>query len=226
MAQVTQKSGVKVKICGNTNAEDARLAAELGADYLGFIFAESKRKITPEQAKSMMDALPHFKNFVGVFFNQPKQQVETIARKLALRTLQFHGDETALYCRHFADLGFEVIKTFRIKDAMSLKRLDEYNVSAFLFDTFSKEESGGTGKPFDWNLIEDRPFVHEKLFLAGGLNIHNLQSAIEKIRPYAVDVASGVEREPGKKDPVLLEQFIRTAKEGRVPNAQKSSLRP
>ncbi len=217
---------VKIKICGNTNVEDVRLAAELGADYLGFIFAESKRKIRLEEAQAMMDALPHFKNFVGVFFNQPKKDVETLARRLRIHILQFHGDEPALYCRHFMDEGYEVIKTFRVKDAMSLKRLDEYDVSAFLFDTFSKDESGGTGKPFDWNLIEDRPYVHDKLFLAGGLNVKNLQNAIAKIRPYAVDVASGVEREPGKKDPALLEQFIQIAKEGHVSSAPKSPLRP
>ncbi len=202
----------KVKICANTNSEDAKLAVELGADYLGFIFAESKRRINIPTVREIMAALPTFRNFVGVFSNQPKKEVEAIAGELGIKTLQFHGEETALYCESFVKRGFEVIKTFRIKDAMSLKRLDEYNVTAFLFDTFSKEEGGGTGVPFDWNLIEDRPFVHEKLFLAGGLNINNLQAAIDKIRPFAVDVASGVEKQPGKKDPALLEQFIRIAK--------------
>lgn len=216
----------KVKICGNTNAEDAKLAASLGADYLGFIFAEGKRKITPETANSIMEAVPDFKNFVGVFFNQPKNEVESIARELGIRTLQFHGEETALYCQSFLDQGYEVIKTFRIKDAMSLKRIDEYNVSAFLFDTFSKEESGGTGRPFDWNIISERPFIREKLFLAGGLNVDNLRDAIKKIRPFAVDVASGIEKTPGKKDPILLEQFIKIAKEGKGQHARKSSLHP
>lgn len=216
----------RVKICGNTNLEDAKLAAELGADYLGFIFVESKRRIDIPTAKSIMNAMPQFKNFVGVFFNQPKNVVETIARELGLKFLQFHGEETARYCQSFLDQGYEVIKTFRIKDAMSLKRIDEYNVSAFLFDTFSKEESGGTGQPFDWNLIANRPFVHEKLFLAGGLNPSNLRKAIAQIRPFAVDVASGVEKNPGRKDPALLEQFIEIAKEGKSQRARKSSLRP
>ncbi len=217
---------MKVKICGNTNIEDSKLAAELGADYLGFIFAEGKRKITVPQAGRIRQALPEFENFVGVFFNQSKKEVEAVAGQLKLKYLQFHGEETALYCRHFMDKGYQVIKTFRIKDAMSLKRLDEYNVSAFLLDTFSKEESGGTGVPFDWNLIDQRPFVLDKLFLAGGLNVTNLQAAIEKVRPYAVDVASGVEREPGKKDPLLLEQFIQIAKERKNQNAGKGFLRP
>jgi phosphoribosylanthranilate isomerase len=207
----------KVKICGNTNAEDAKLAADLGADFLGFIFAESKRKINIVTAREIKEVLPDFKDFVGVFFNQSKKEVETIAGELSLPWLQFHGDETALYCESFMKSGYKVIKTFRIKDAMSLKRLDEYNVTAFLFDTYSKEESGGTGKPFDWNLIENRPYVHDKLFLAGGLNVQNVAEAIKRVQPFAVDVASGVEKMPGKKDPALLEQFIRLAK-------KKSSL--
>lgn len=217
---------VKVKICGNTNPEDARLAAQLGADYLGFIFAESKRKISRQTARAIMQAVPGFKNFVGVFLNQPKKEVDAVAGELGIKTLQFHGDETALYCRHFMEKGYEVIKTFRIKESMSLKRLDEYDVTAFLFDTFSKDEGGGTGVPFDWNLIEDRPYVHDKLFLAGGLNIHNVTQAIQKMRPYAVDVASGVEKAPGKKDPELVEQFIHLAKEGMKQSAQKSPIHP
>ncbi len=204
----------KVKICGNTNPADARLAADLGADYLGVIFAESKRRVSIDQARTIIQSLPQFKNFVAVFSNQPKEEVERVVNDLGIRILQFHGEETALYCQSFTEKGFEVIKTFRIKDKMSLKRLDEYNVSAFLFDTYSHDEKGGTGLPFDWELIEDRPFVHEKLFLAGGLNVKNLGKAIQKIRPFAVDVASGVEKSPGKKDPKLLEEFIRIAKEG------------
>ncbi len=213
----------RVKICGNTNPEDAKIAASLGADYLGFIFTESKRRVDADQARRIMAAVPNFKNFVGGFFNQSKAEVEQIAGELGLKILQFHGEETSLYCKHFMEMGLQVIKTFRIKDAMSLKRIDEYNVTAFLFDTFSKEQKGGSGKPFDWNLIADRPFVNDKLFLAGGLNVQNLGDAVQKIRPYAVDVASGVEKSPGQKDPVLLEQFIRLAKQGT--HAQNKSLR-
>ena len=202
----------KVKVCGNTNIEDVKLAISLGADYLGFIFAESKRRIEPPAAATIMKAVPDFKNFVGVFVNQSKKEVEKIVKDLGIKILQFHGDETALYCRHFTKQGFQVIKTFRIKDAMSLKRIDEYDVTAFLFDTYHKDSAGGTGVPFDWNLIEKHPYVQEKLFLAGGLNPDNLADAIAKIHPYAVDVASGVEKSPGKKDPVLLERFILIAK--------------
>lgn len=204
----------KVKICGNTNVEDARLAAELGADYVGLIFTESKRRISIETARTIVRGLGDFKNFVAVFSNQTKEEVERIAHELGIRILQFHGEETARYCHSFMEKGYEVIKTFRIKDKMSLKRIDEYNVSAFLFDTYASDKKGGTGLPFDWELIEDRPYVHEKLFLAGGLNVTNLRKAIQRVRPFAVDVASGVEKAPGKKDPELLEEFIRIAKEG------------
>jgi len=138
--------------------------------------------------------------------------VETIAERLDLKWLQFHGDETSRYCQYFTDRGFQVIKTFRIKDALSLKRIDEYNVACFLFDTYSRQETGGTGKTFDWSIIEDKPFVHERLFLAGGLTVHNLKAAISHVKPYAVDVASGVEKSPGLKDPELLRKFITIAK--------------
>ena len=202
----------KVKICGNTNVADAIRAKELGADFLGFIFCESKRKVSIDQAKEIMNTIGPFDHFVGVFANQPKEETETIAKKLSLKWLQFHGDETSRYCQYFTERQFHVIKTFRIKDVMSLKRIDEYNVSAFLFDTYSRDESGGTGTSFNWSLIEDRPYVHEKLFLAGGLTVHNLRTALGQIKPYAVDVASGVEKSPGIKDHLLLEQFIAIAK--------------
>lgn len=203
----------RVKICGNTNYEQARLAADLGANYLGFIFASSsKRVIAVEKAEEILAKLPDFKNTVGVFCNQPKKEVEAIAGRLKLKFLQFHGEETALYCDSFMQKGFEIIKTFHVKDAMSLKRIDEYNVTAFLFDTYAHTEKGGTGIPFDWSIIEDRPYVHDKLFLAGGLNPLNVAQAIEKVRPFAVDVASGVESGPGTKDPALLRSFIENAK--------------
>ena len=140
----------RIKICGNTNLENAKLAVDCGADYLGFIFVpSSKRAVTPEQARAIMDGLGGFTNTVGVFVNRPKNDVEKIAAALGLKYLQFHGEETALYCDHFTRQGYEVIKTFRVKDAMSLKRIDEYNVGAFLFDSYAPSERGGTGQIFD-----------------------------------------------------------------------------
>ncbi len=202
----------KVKICGNTNLQDAKKAVELGADYLGFIFTASKRKVVPDSVKEIMGSIPNFENYVAVFYNQPKHEVEKIAKALNIKFLQFHGDETALYCNYFMEQGYQVIKTFHIKDKMSLKRIDEYDVSAFLFDTYHVSAKGGTGATFDWNLIEDHPYVHEKLFLAGGLNTSNLKQGIDKLKPFAVDVASGVEKSPGVKDYAMLEKFIKIAK--------------
>jgi len=214
----------KVKICGNTNIEDAKLALELGADYLGFIFTESKRKIDMRTATKIMEALPYFNNFVAVFLNQEKKNVEAIVSELGIKTIQFHGEETARYCSYFMEKNYQVIKTFRIKDEMSLKRMDEYNATAFLFDTFSKDEGGGTGKAFDWNLIKEKAYVHDKLFLAGGLTIDNLQQAIDEVHPYAVDVASGVEASPGIKDPGLLKSFIQIAKGGSSKSAKQGPV--
>ena len=198
----------KVKICGNTNVADAKLASELGADFLGLIFSESKRKVTVDKAREIMQSINSFDGFVGVFANQPKEEAESIAKTLELKWLQFHGDETSRYCRHFSEQGFHVIKTFRIKDTLSLKRIEEYDVAAFLFDTYSHNQLGGTGTAFDWAIIENNPYIHEKLFLAGGLTPNNLKEAIRRIKPYAVDVASGVEKSPGIKDPALLKCFI------------------
>ncbi len=202
----------KVKICGNTNIQDAIRAKELGVDFLGFIFCESKRKISTAQAREIMTAVGPFDSFVGVFANQPKEEAERIAKELDLKWLQFHGDETSRYCQYFTQRRFQVIKTFRIKDVMSLKRIEEYDVAAFLFDTYSRDELGGTGHAFNWSMIEDKPYVHEKLFLSGGLTIHNLETALRQVKPYAIDVASGVEKSPGIKDYALLEQFIAIAK--------------
>ena len=178
--------------------------------------------IAVEKAAEILTKLADFENTVGVFCNQPKKEVALIAERLQLKFLQFHGEETALYCDSFMQKGYEIIKTFHVKDAMSLKRIGEYNVSAFLFDTYSHSEKGGSGIPFDWSIIEDKPYVHDKLFLAGGLNALNVVQAIEKVRPFAVDVASGVESASGAKDPVLLRAFIENAKEVKESHERKA----
>lgn len=202
----------KVKICGNTNSIDIEKAISLGADYLGLIFVPgSKRNVTVNTAKELTKKASSFHQFVGVFFNQTKEEVESIAASTGIQWLQFHGEETSRYCSYFIQKGFKVIKTFRIQDSRSLLRIDEYDVTAYLFDTFSKTSKGGTGQTFDWKLIQDKPYVHEKLFLAGGLHLGNLSEALHSVRPFAVDVASGVEAAPGIKDHTKLQQFIQTA---------------
>lgn len=214
----------KVKICGNTNPKDAWQAKEIGADFLGLIFTTSKRQVSLEQARQIIEAVPEFEQFVGVFANQPKEQVLSMVQALGLKWVQFHGTETSRYCDYFTELGLNVIKSFRIRDEMSLKRIGEYNVTAFLFDTFSREFSGGTGTSFDWSILEGKPYVHEKLFLAGGLTVDNLETAIRQVQPYAVDVVSGVEKSPGIKDESLLEQFIAVAK-GRAAHRERKGPR-
>ena len=204
---------VKIKICGNTNYEHAKLSADLGADYLGFIFTKnSKRTILPKDAYEIIKKMPYFKNFIGVFYNQSKAEVEAIIKELGIKHLQFHGEETSRYCDSFMEQGYNIIKTFHIRDKMCLKRIEEYNVTSFLFDTYSVSEKGGTGLSFDWNMIEDKPYVHDKLFLAGGLNPQNVRNAIKQVHPFAVDVASGVEKSPGQKDPDLLKAFFSQVK--------------
>ncbi len=202
----------KVKICGNTQEADVRMAIAAGADYLGLIFAESKRHIDLDQAKILVDAAPDFKHFVGVFYNQPREEVEKFAQALKLRYLQFHGEETAHYCAYFMRQGHQVIKVFRVKDAMSLKRIAEYDVDYFMLDTYVTHAKGGSGVPFDWKIIEDSPAIHQQLFLSGGLQCNNLAKALETVRPFAVDVASGVESSPGQKSAEKVREFIRIAK--------------
>jgi len=195
---------VRIKICGITNWEDACLAVELGADALGFIFAESPRKVTPDTAKAIIGQLPPLVSKVGVFLDHQEEEVKGVAEYCSLDGLQFHGQESPSYCSQF---GQKVIKAFRIKDANDLKALSLYGVDAFLLDTFDESLPGGTGKTFDWNLAVEAK-KNGKIILSGGLNPDNVFFAITKVKPYAVDVSSGVEASQGKKDPVKLRAFF------------------
>jgi phosphoribosylanthranilate isomerase len=195
---------IRIKICGITNWEDARLAVELGADALGFIFTESPRRVTPEQAAAITGQLTPPVCKIGVFLDHQEEEVKAIAECCRLDGLQLHGQETPAYCKRFRQ---KVIKAFRIRDATDLKALSLYEVDAFLLDTYHESLAGGTGKTFDWNLAVEAK-KHGKIILSGGLNPDNVFSAITKVKPYAVDVSSGVEASPGKKDPVKLKAFI------------------
>lgn len=195
---------VRVKICGITNLEDARLAVELGADALGFIFAESPRHITAEKAKAIILTLPPFVSKVGVFVNEEKGRVKEIASICGLDTLQFHGDEPPLYCQDFEE---KIIKAFRIGKAFDLSILSQYRVDAFLLDTFTSDAFGGTGKAFDWNVAAEAK-KYGPIILSGGLTAENVAEAIRLVQPYAADVSSGVEEQPGKKDRAKLKAFF------------------
>jgi len=198
---------VRVKICGITNLEDALLAADLGANALGFIFyPPSPRKVDPEAAREIIRQLPPFIVTVGVFVNEEASVVQKLAARVGLDWVQLHGQESPEYCH---SLGRRVLKGFRIKDEDSLKALQDYrgSVQAFLLDTYKKGQTGGTGEAFDWDLARQAQ-DYGAIVLAGGLTPANVVLAIKTAQPQAVDVASGVEAAPGKKDPEKLRAFF------------------
>jgi phosphoribosylanthranilate isomerase len=198
---------VKIKICGITNLEDALLAAELGADALGFIFyAKSPRHVAPETAREIIAQLPPFVAAVGVFVDESAAVVQELAARVGLDWVQLHGRESPDYCRN---LGRRVIKAFRIQDENSLSGLAGYQgaAQAMLLDTYKKGQAGGTGEIFDWHLAR-KAKKYGPIILAGGLNPDNVAQAIEVAGPDAVDTASGTEAAPGKKDPAKLRAFF------------------
>ena len=200
----------RVKICGITNIEDAVAAAEYGADAIGFVFQpKSPRAITPETAKNIISALPPFITTIGVFVNESKREIERIIRHVGLNIVQLHGNEPPDACQ----LNRKVIKAIRVKDLTDLEPLKRYNVSAFLLDTYSPHTMGGTGQIFNWDIaVEAKKFG--RIILAGGLNHENIEEAIKWVRPYGIDVATGVEsNKKGEKDHKKLKLFIEKARE-------------
>jgi phosphoribosylanthranilate isomerase len=203
---------VRVKICGITNPDDAFLAADLGAQALGFIFyPKSPRSIKPEAARDIIKNLPPLVLSVGVFVDEEAGVVREVAATVGLDWVQLHGRESPDYCR---TLMRRVIKGFRIQDQNSLAGLPKYRdaVQAFLLDTYRPGTPGGTGETFDWELAR-RAKDYGPIILAGGLTAANVVEAITIAQPAAVDVASGVEAAPGRKDPERLKKFIEIVKE-------------
>ncbi|MFA5111506.1 MAG: phosphoribosylanthranilate isomerase [Desulfobaccales bacterium] len=198
---------VRIKICGITNLDDALLAAELGADALGFIFyPKSPRHVAPEAARRIIAHLPPFVAAVGVFVNEEAAFVQDLAAKVRLDWVQLHGRESPDYCRL---LNLKVIKGFRIQDENSLQELEPFQgaVQALLLDTYKKGQVGGTGESFDWQLAREAK-KYGRIILAGGLSPENVARAIEVAEPDAVDTASGTEAAPGRKDPAKLSAFF------------------
>ena len=195
---------VKVKICGLRRKEDIEYANELKPDYVGFVFAKSKRQIEVEQALDLISLLDKEIKTVGVFVNEPVENALKIAQTLNLDVLQFHGDETQDYIDNFKN--FTVWKAIRIKDKEDLEKTKEFKVNSFVFDTLTKNEYGGTGKTFNWEVLKGFE-LNVPIILAGGLNENNVEEAIRIINPYAVDVSSGVETE-GYKDFKKMKSFI------------------
>ncbi|MFH0926019.1 MAG: phosphoribosylanthranilate isomerase [bacterium] len=200
---------VKVKICGITNLEDAKASIDFGADALGFVFyKQSPRYIKPSVAKSIIIKLPPFISSVGLFVNESKEKVIQIARFCNFGVIQLHGNESHSFCLGFRE---KIIKAFRVTNESSLETIGKYKVSAILLDTFSKDNPGGTGKTFDWKLAQAVKEKSGKIILSGGLTPNNVAEAIKLVKPYGVDVSSGVEKEYGKKDHDKLREFIRIA---------------
>jgi phosphoribosylanthranilate isomerase len=201
---------VRVKICGVTNWADAKLAADLGADALGFNFhPPSPRAVTPAQAWQIIRRLPPMVTAVGVFVNWPAQAVAALARALHLGAVQLHGDESPREVRELAG-AFHVIKAFPAPPGFRLATLAPYATAsaALLLDGFKGGLYGGTGRAADWDVAR-RAQKYGRVILAGGIRPENVAQAIAQARPYAVDVASGVESRPGKKDARALRELMR-----------------
>jgi phosphoribosylanthranilate isomerase len=197
-----------VKICGITSLEDALTASTFGADAVGFVFADSPRRVTLETARSISLGMPAGPKRVGVFVDSPLEEVQETIRYCGLDLVQLHGTESPEYCSELRD---KAIKAIRVRDGMDVVRSRDYRGCRLLFDCHDPARAGGTGRSFDWKLLRligDRT----RAIIAGGLRPLNLAHAIDLARPYGVDVSSGVEVEPGRKDPVLMYEFIEKAR--------------
>ena len=202
---------VRVKVCGITNAVDALQAVELGADALGFIFYKgSKRYIDPRDAHRIISSLPPFISSVGVFVNQTVPEIKGAVETSGVDRVQLHGDETPEFC---AMLPYKLIKAVRVKDTVNSDQVELYPVRAILFDKHTDEMYGGTGTSFDWGVLKGIN-ISKKVILSGGLTPENVSRAIEIVKPYGVDVSTGVEDSPGKKNHIKMRKFIEAVKNG------------
>jgi phosphoribosylanthranilate isomerase len=198
---------VRVKICGITSGDDALAAVDAGADALGFIFYEKSPRYVPfNAARDIIRVVPPFVAKVGVFVNPMEEAVRRALGECGIDTLQFHGDETPEFCQAFAPL--KVYKAFRIQNLESLASLPSYRTDAWLLDGFAADRLGGTGATFNWDLAVEAKKLGRPIILAGGLTAENVAEAVRRVRPFAVDVSSGVESAPGKKDHRMVRDFV------------------
>ena len=187
----------KVKICGITNYRDARAAMDMGADLLGFNFYDkSPRFVQPEKATEIINKLPAFIDIAGVFVNSSYDFIHNTVVLCTLDFVQLHGDEDAQFCRSLLSLDVKTIKAVRVLDHNDIKKTEDFPVDAILLDAFSSEKYGGTGLGFDWGMIGH---ISKDVFIAGGITPDNAGEAV-KLGFYGIDVCSGIESEPGKKD--------------------------
>ncbi len=202
--------GLKIKICGITSLADALAAVEAGADALGFMFYQPSPRFLPfDAARKIISQLPPFVAKVGVFVDATEDFIRQAITECGLDTLQFHGGESPGFCRQFP---LPTIKAFRVQGLESLQALPAYDTSAWLLDSFVPGQSGGTGTKFNWDLALEAKKLGRPVILAGGLTPENVAEAVRRVQPYGVDVASGVEAAPGKKDPAKVRAFIQAAR--------------
>jgi phosphoribosylanthranilate isomerase len=199
---------MKVKICGITNIEDARISYQLGADAIGFIFhKKSKRFIEPERVEEIIISLPPLILKVGVFVNMPPNEINEISKKIKLNIVQLHGEEN----QDIIDkVDLPVIKALRIKNEFDYTAISQYRNCSILLDAFDDREYGGTGKQFNWDAIPVA--LRSKIILAGGVSVQNIKQIYNEINPYAVDISSSVEASPGIKDHEKLKELFNKIK--------------
>lgn len=196
---------VKIKICGITNLEDAQAAVEMGADILGFNFyPPSPRFIEPNEAQKIICKIPGFVDIAGVFVNANPPDIRRLTDSGLLSWVQFHGDETSEFCGQFNAWNLRTIKAIRVRSVESIDQAQEFETFSLLFDAFDPNHYGGTGKTFDWSLLKNYP---RRVFLAGGINPDNVLLALAT-DVYGIDVCSGIESEPGKKDHSKMKQLF------------------
>ncbi len=199
------------KICGITTIEAGLQAAEAGADFIGFVFAKSKRQVTKQQARLIAEKLPDNVKKVGVFVNEELATIQDIAKTVGLDYVQLHGDESAAFCK---EVNYPVIKAFQIRDQADVEQLVGYQCAYFLLDSPAGKYRGGNGETFNWSLVKDIPAIEGKVLLAGGLHAGNVAEAIEEVNPTGIDVSSGVETN-GAKDNEKIKAFIHEVKRDR-----------
>ena len=200
---------VKIKICGLTRVEDVQAAVEAGADAIGFVFTASPRRISIDKAIELSAYVPGGVLRVGLFLDQDRSEIERVTGSVPLDILQFHGNETEQECDRFK---LPWLKAVAMENAESVKQAEQNfpGAAGLLLDSHSKGKRGGSGKSFDWSLSRS---IEKPVWLAGGLNADNVTRAIQTVRPYAVDVSSGVESEPGIKDPTRLKAFVKAVRQ-------------
>ena len=202
----------KIKICGLTRTEDIDMVNEFLPDYVGFVFAKSRRQVSAEQAKELKKRLRPEIKAVGVFVNEKPEKIAKIANQGIIDLIQIHGDEDAAYCRQLRNLTqAAIIKAVRIEDEDDLIGIEEFDCDYYLFDTLSSQQYGGTGKAFDHSILYNKE-IKKPFFVAGGLNQNNVAAAIEATKPFGVDTSGGVETD-GVKDINKIKEFI---KQGRI----------